>query len=210
MNKLVVEISEENLIELDIKIHNDSVTINESDVKVRMVVDGDNNLSYFFDGKKSGDSYAVRVPRLKGTLGIGERECFIEVVCYDRYFKAWEGVVELQEATKVEVSPTNKNNIMENTKIEINPVAKVIEKPKQEIIQEKNEEKIEIKEDTKVIDEKTKLIKEKKEVSKKDNVVFEIVMDRPVKNKPKKKVFKETKNIAKKKNNKKLSLGSLY
>ena len=203
MNKLVVEIAEENLIELDIKIHNDSVTINESDVTVRMVVDGDNNLNYFFDGKKNGDVYAIRVPRLKGTVGVGERNCFIEVVCYDRYFKAWEGVVELQEATKVEVSPRNKNNIMENTRIEINPVARVIETPKnnKEIIKEDKKKEIE---------EEVKEVKEEK----KDNVVFEIVMDKPVRktkknntiNENKKKVVKQPVN--KKRNT--LSFKSIY
>ena len=204
MNKLVVEIAEENLIELDIKIHNDSVTINESDVTVRMVVDGDNNLNYFFDGKKSGDVYAIRVPRLKGTVGVGERNCFIEVVCYDRYFKAWEGVVELQEATKIEVSPRNKNNIMENTKIEINPVARVIETPKvdKEIIKEDKKE-----EDVKEPEKATK-------EEKKDNVVFEIVMDKPVRKNKKNNVISENKKkVVKKPVNKKtntLSFKSIY
>lgn len=204
MNKLVVEIAEENLIELDIKIHNDSVTINESDVTVRMVVDGDNNLNYFFDGKKSGDVYAIRVPRLKGTVGVGERNCFIEVVCYDRYFKAWEGVVELQEATKIEVSPRNKNNIMENTKIEINPVARVIETPKvdKEIIKEDKKE-----EDVKEPEKATK-------EEKKDNVVFEIVMDKPVRKNKKNNIINENKKkVVKKPVNKKtntLSFKSIY
>ena len=141
MNKLIVEVTEENIIDLDIKIHNDSVTIREEDVIVRMVMDGDNNLKYSFNGTKKGDTYSVRVPRLKGLMSVGERDCFIEVICYDRYFKAWEGVVELQESTKIEVSP-KKANVMENTKIEITPTAKIVEQPKREEIltEDKKEE----------------------------------------------------------------------
>ena len=170
MNKLIVEITEENIIDLDIKIHNDSVTIREEDVIVRMVMDGDNNLKYSFNGTKKGDTYSVRVPRLKGMMSVGERDCFIEVICYDRYFKAWEGVLELQEITKVEVNP-KKSNVMENTKIEINPTVKIAEKPKKEEI----------------------LTEDKKE---EDDGTFEIIMDRPMKT-PKKKIT-ERKKVVKK------------
>lgn len=182
MNKLIVEVTEENIIDLDIKIHNDSVTIREEDVIVRMVMDGDNNLKYSFNGTKKGDTYSVRVPRLKGMMSIGERECFIEVICYDRYFKAWEGVVELQEATKIEVSP-KKANVMENTKIEITPTAKIVEQPKKEenvLVEDKKEE-----------EKKDKVIEEdnKKEG---DEPMFEIIMDKPIK-KLKKKIVEQKK-----------------
>ena len=170
MNKLIVEITEENIIDLDIKIHNDSVTIREEDVIVRMVVDGDNNLKYSFNGAKKGDTYSVRVPRLKGVMSVGERDCFIEVICHDRYFKAWDGVVELQEATKIEVSP-KKTNVMENTKIEITPTAKIVDQPKKEEI----------------------LAEEKKE---EDDDTFEIIMDRPMK-KNKKKITEQKKVVKK-------------
>ena len=170
MNKLIVEVTEENIIDLDIKIHNDSVTIREEDVIVRMVMDGDNNLKYSFNGTKKGDTYSVRVPRLKGLMSVGERDCFIEVICYDRYFKAWEGVVELQESTKIEVSP-KKANVMENTKIEITPTAKIVEQPKREEI----------------------LTEDKKE---EDDDTFEIIMDRPMK-KPKKKITEQKKVVKK-------------
>ena len=168
MNKLIVEITEENIIDLDIKIHNDSVTIREEDVTVRMIVDGDNNLKYSFNGSKKGDTYSVRVPRLKGMMSVGERDCFIEVICYDRYFKAWEGVVELQEATKIEVSP-KKTNVMESTKIEITPTAKIVEQPKKE---------------------ENVLSEEKKDDD--DEPMFEIIMDKPIK-KPKKKIVEQKK-----------------
>lgn len=181
MNKLIVEVTEENIIDLDIKIHNDSVTIREEDVIVRMVMDGDNNLKYSFNGTKKGDTYSVRVPRLKGMMSIGERECFIEVICYDRYFKAWEGVVELQEATKIEVSP-KKTNVMENTKIEITPTAKIVEQPKKEeniLVEDKEEEK------------KVEGIEEDKKKDD-DEPMFEIIMDKPIK-KPKKKIVEQKK-----------------
>lgn len=184
MNKLIVEITEENIIDLDIKIHNDSVTIREEDVMVRMIVDGDNNLRYSFSGTKKGDTYSVRVPRLKGMMSIGERECFIEVICYDRYFKAWEGVLELQEATKIEVSP-KKANVMENTKIEISPTARIVEQPKKEqnvLVEDKKEE-----------EKKVEVIEEKKE---EDDDTFEIIMDRPVR-RPKKKIVEQKKVVKK-------------
>jgi hypothetical protein len=185
VNKLIVEITEENIIDLDIKIHNDSVTIREEDVTVRMIVDGDNNLKYSFNGSKKGDTYSVRVPRLKGMMSVGERDCFIEVICYDRYFKAWEGVVELQEATKIEVSP-KKTNVMENTKIEITPTAKIVEQPKKEeniLVEDKEEEK------------KAEVIEEEKK-EEDDGDTFEIIMDRPIKRTQKKIV--EQKKITKK------------
>ena len=185
MNKLIVEITEENIIDLDIKIHNDSVTIREEDVTVRMIVDGDNNLKYSFNGSKKGDTYSVRVPRLKGMMSVGERDCFIEVICYDRYFKAWEGVVELQEATKIEVSP-KKTNVMENTKIEITPTAKIVEQPKKEeniLVEDKEEEK------------KVEVIEENKK-EEDDGDTFEIIMDRPVK-RPKKKIVEQKKVVKK-------------
>lgn len=184
MNKLIVEITEENIIDLDIKIHNDSVTIREEDVMVRMIVDGDNNLRYSFNGTKKGDTYSVRVPRLKGLMSIGERDCFIEVICYDRYFKAWEGVVELQEATKIEVSP-KKTNVMEDTKIEITPTAKIVEQPKKEesiLVEDKEEEK------------KVEVVKEEKKDD--DDTMFEIIMDKPIKRSKKKIV--EQKKVEKK------------
>ena len=180
MNKLIVEVTEENIIDLDIKIHNDSVTIREEDVIVRMVMDGDNNLKYSFNGTKKGDTYSVRVPRLKGMMSVGERECFIEVICYDRYFKAWEGVVELQEATKIEVSP-KKTNVMENTKIEITPTAKIVEQPKKEeniLVEDKEEEK------------KVEVVEEEKKDD--DDTMFEIIMDKPIK-RPKKKIVEQKK-----------------
>lgn len=190
MNKLIVEITEENIIDLDIKIHNDSVTIREEDVTVRMIVDGDNNLKYSFNGSKKGDTYSVRVPRLKGMMSVGERDCFIEVICYDRYFKAWEGVVELQEATKIEVSP-KKTNVMENTKIEITPTAKIVEQPKKEeniLVEDKEEEK------------KAEVIEEEKK-EEDDGDTFEIIMDRPIKRTQKKIVEqkKTTKKVTPKK-----------
>jgi hypothetical protein len=190
VNKLIVEITEENIIDLDIKIHNDSVTIREEDVTVRMIVDGDNNLKYSFNGSKKGDTYSVRVPRLKGMMSVGERDCFIEVICYDRYFKAWEGVVELQEATKIEVSP-KKTNVMENTKIEITPTAKIVEQPKKEeniLVEDKEEEK------------KAEVIEEEKK-EEDDGDTFEIIMDRPIKRTQKKIVEqkKTTKKVTPKK-----------
>jgi len=185
VNKLIVEITEENIIDLDIKIHNDSVTIREEDVTVRMIVDGDNNLKYSFNGSKKGDTYSVRVPRLKGMMSVGERDCFIEVICYDRYFKAWEGVVELQEATKIEASPKI-TNVMENTKIEITPTAKIVEQPKKEeniLVEDKEEEK------------KVEVIEENKK-EEDDGDTFEIIMDRPVK-RPKKKIVEQKKVVKK-------------
>jgi len=184
LNKLIVEITEENIIDLDIKIHNDSVTIREEDVIVRMVVDGDNNLKYSFNGTKKGGTYSVRVPRLKGMMSIGERECFIEVICYDRYFKAWQGVVELQEATKIEVSP-KKTNVMENTKIEISPTARIVEQPKKEqnvLVEDKKKE-----------EKKVEVIEEKKE---EDDDTFEIIMDRPIR-RPKKNIVEQKKVVKK-------------
>ena len=129
MNKLIVEVTEENLIDLDIKIHNDRVTINEADVTVRMTIEGDSSINYSFNANRNDKGYTISVPRLNGLLPVGERNCLIEVVCFDRYFKAWEGKVELQEQTRVVVTPRNKTSMIESTKVEVTPRARVVKRP---------------------------------------------------------------------------------
>jgi hypothetical protein len=171
VNKLIVEISEENIIDLDINIYNDSVTIKEEDVIVRMVVEGDNNLNYFFDGERSGSGYAITVPRLKGKLNAGDRSCIIEVVCHDRYFRAWEGLLELKEETKIDVKPRMKTKVIENTQINVTPTTRVIKNSSEKKVAPKTSSKTNI---------------------KSNDVMFEIVMDKPVR--PlKKKVVKKKK-----------------
>ena len=149
MNKIILEIAEENIVDLEIAIHNDSVTINESDVSVKMVIEGDNNLNYSFDAHMDNGSYVVSIPRLKNTFPVGERDCYVEVVCYDRYFKPWQGKVQLKEQTRVVVKAKNKTAIVEDTKIQAAPVART-KKP----------------------------VVKKRAVKKKDDLVFEIVMDK--------------------------------
>tara|TARA_R110000851_G_scaffold275040_1_gene427619 strand:+ start:1835 stop:2368 length:534 start_codon:yes stop_codon:yes gene_type:complete len=154
MNKLIVEITENNVVELDVKVENDSFQIKDSDIKVRLFIEGDNNCNLSFDAYKSGDSYSISIPRLKEMIKPGSRNSFIEVVCADRCFNAWEGKVDLIEETKIVVTPRKKNNIVEDTKIKVSPKVKVI----------KNDSR------------KSSSIDKNK-----DDVVFEIVMDKPIK-----------------------------
>ena len=180
MNKIILEITEENIVDLEIAIHNDSMTINENDVAVRMVIEGDNNINYSFDAHRENNSYVVSVPRLKNTFPVGERECFIEVVCYDRYFRPWQGKVELKEETKVVVKPRNKTSIIEDTKIDVTPKARTV----------KSTKKTPEAKDTRKI--------KKENINKKDDVMFEIIMDKPIRKTPNKetdrRAFNETRS----------------
>lgn len=108
MENLILEKSEDSVIDLDVKIKNDSFDINETDTVVRVVIENYDNLNYSFNGFKNGDKYSVKIPKLENIIDEGKKKCFIEVVCCDRYFKIWEGEVDITgNATQIDFNSKN-------------------------------------------------------------------------------------------------------
>jgi len=107
MKNLIVEKSEENVIDLDVKIKNNSFDVESNNTIVRVVIEDNNNLNYSFNGYKKGDNYSVRIPKLEGIITEGEKKCFVEVVCHNRYFRVWDGKVVIINSPQVALTSRN-------------------------------------------------------------------------------------------------------
>jgi hypothetical protein len=147
-----VKIDQPNILEFDLDITNNS-SINTSDPDVRFTIQNE-NINVSFPVEKQDGTYKVFMPTMKQMIDVGESECMIEVIVADRYFKAWDGKIEFEEAIKVEAKMKHRPNV-ETIKVTAAPVVK-----KQRVVKEEKKIKRKRKSsDTYIIDEHGNQIK---------------------------------------------------
>ena len=142
MSDISVRLDEQEELDFDISINVASNNIDEQrDVKVRFIVE-DSGINYTFNARKKEEGgYSVRIPVMEQKMHSGDKNCSLEVICNNRYFPAWQGVVNFEKSVKVEAAiiKVNRNNepeikVESITKNEEQPMVDIVKK--EEIVQE--------------------------------------------------------------------------
>lgn len=128
MSDLIIEIDQSNIVEFDIEIKSSIGSINNDNVSVNLVFEED-SYALSFNAENNNGTYEIQLPVLNSIIKEGNKNCFLEVVCQDRYFVPWRGTVELKESTKIIAKPRIKNNISEDTEISVKPRVRRANKP---------------------------------------------------------------------------------
>jgi hypothetical protein len=112
-----INLDETNKFEFNVKIEAFSKDNKFDNTKVRFILE-QNDINYFFEGRKENNNFVVIVPPMnyiKENVG----KCSLEVIVEDRYFKTWESDVEFGKSMKVESTfiDTNKKSLNEDIKV---------------------------------------------------------------------------------------------
>jgi len=105
MSDISVRIDEQEELDFDISINVSSNSIEEQkNVRVRFIVE-DGGFNYTFNARqKEEGGYAVKIPVMEDKMKTGDKNCTLEVICNNRYFPAWNGVVNFEKSIRVEAA----------------------------------------------------------------------------------------------------------
>ena len=142
MSDISVRLDEQEELDFDISINVASNNIDEQrDVKVRFIVE-DGGINYTFNARKKEEGgYSVRIPVMEQKMHSGDKNCSLEVICNNRYFPAWQGVVNFEKSVKVEAAIVRVNKKKE-PEIKVESVTKKIEEPMVDITKISNNEEV--------------------------------------------------------------------